>query len=142
MTTLNKEQKEIIKTINQAYNKLAFLDNITWTTYRQNLFMMHKKDEIKHRSTSRDYEASMNDCARLFTVKWIANAIINRGSIQIKSLIHIRQGCYISASLVENYFNEFVEAWQDEDIKKLSELDYMSLVNFETYIKYKKEEVV
>ena len=42
---MNKEQKEIIKRINQAYGKLRCLNNITWTSYREDLLEMNKKDE-------------------------------------------------------------------------------------------------
>ena len=48
---MNKEQKQIIKTVNQAYSKLHVLNNIKWTAYRDDLFNMNKQDEIRHRKS-------------------------------------------------------------------------------------------
>ena len=42
---MNKEQKQIMKKVNQAYSKLYFLSNITWTPYREELFKIEKEDE-------------------------------------------------------------------------------------------------
>jgi hypothetical protein len=68
--TMNKEQKQIVKRINQAYSKLYILSNITWTPYRDEVFNINRKEEKQHRfnRSSSDFEASINDCARLFTV--------------------------------------------------------------------------
>jgi hypothetical protein len=51
---MNKEQKEIVKKVNQAYSKLYVLNNIKWTSFRDKLFNMNKQDE-------KIIEASFND---------------------------------------------------------------------------------
>ena len=43
---MNKEQKQIVKRINQAYSKLYILSNITWTPYRDEVFNINRKEEL------------------------------------------------------------------------------------------------
>lgn len=135
---MNKEQKEIIKRVNQAYSKLYVLNNIKWVSFREKLFNMNKQDEKNHRaigdwiSTHKD-ACSISDCARLFVVNNIAESLLNKSKYTIKDLLGIRLSCLYSQSIVENYRDIIETAWKDEDIKYLSNLDYISLVNFEFY---------
>lgn len=134
---MNKEQKQIIKTVNQAYSKLGVLNNIRWTAYRDDLFNINKKDEINHRKSfsDRNYSgvASISDCAKLFVVHNIAESLLNRFKYTIKDFLIIRKSCIYSQSLVENYRKIIEKAWQDENIKNLADLDYISLVNWDLY---------
>jgi hypothetical protein len=134
---MNKEQKQIIKTVNQAYSKLGVLNNIRWTAFRDDLFDMNKKDEIRHRKSfdNRDYSgvASISDCAKLFVVHNIAESLLNKSKYTIKDLLIIRKSCIYSQSLVENYREIIEKAWESENIKNLASLDYISLINWDLY---------
>jgi hypothetical protein len=134
---MNKEQKQIIKTINQAYSKLDVLNNIRWTAFRDDLFDMNKKDEIRHRKSfdNRNYSgvASISDCAKLFVVHNIAESLLNKSKYTIKDLLIIRKSCIYSQSLVENYREIIEKAWESENIKNLASLDYISLIDWNLY---------
>jgi hypothetical protein len=134
---MNKEQKQIIKTINQAYSKLGVLNNIRWTAFRDDLFDMNKKDEIRHRKSfdNRDYSgvASISDCAKLFVVHNIAESLLNKSKYTVKDLLIIRKSCLYSQSLVENYKEIIEKAWESENIKNLASLDYISLIDWDLY---------
>jgi len=134
---MNKEQKQIIKTVNQAYSKLDVLNNIRWTAFRDDLFDMNKKDEIRHRKSfdNRDYSgvASISDCAKLFVVHNIAESLLNKSKYTIKDLLIIRKSCIYSQSLVENYREIIEKAWESENIKNLANLDYISLIDWDLY---------
>lgn len=134
---MNKQQKEIIKRINKAYSKLYILSNITWTPYRDDLFKMIRKEEKRHRggnwSEYHQNSASINDCARMFTVKYIAENLLKPDLHTVKDLLNIKQSCLYAQSLVENYGDRIRKAWIDEDIKYLSDLDYIALVDWEHY---------
>jgi hypothetical protein len=135
---MNKEQKQIIKKINQAYIKLSVLNNIKWTAYRDDLFNLIRKDETQHRKSfgDRSYSkdtASVSDCARLFVVQNIAESLLNRVKYTIKDYLIIRKSCLYAQSLVENYREQIEKAWTSEDIKALADLDYISLINWELY---------
>ena len=136
---MNKEQKEIVKRVNQAYSKLYVLNNIKWTSFRDKLFNMNKQDEKKHRTSFDNWASNhkdacnISDCARLFVVHNIAESLLNKSKYTIKDLLGIRLSCLYSQSIVENYREIIETAWKDEDINYLSNLDYISLVNFELY---------
>jgi hypothetical protein len=132
---MNKEQRQIKKIIDKAYSDLHVLSNITWTPYRDELFELNKKDEKQHRFNrpSSDFEASVNDCAKLFTVKNIAESLLNKNKHTIKDLIKIRKSCLYAQSVVENYKDKILEAWKDQDIKYLADLDYISLIDWKHY---------
>ena len=134
---MNKEQKQIIKTVNQAYSKLDVLNNIRWTAFRNDLFDMNKKDEIRHRKSfdNRNYSgvASISDCAKLFVVHNIAESLLNKSKYTIKDLLIIRKSCIYSQSLVENYREIIEKAWESENIKNLASLDYISLIDWDLY---------
>jgi hypothetical protein len=140
---MNKEQKKIIKRINQAYSKLYILSDITWTPYREELFKMNRQDEKRHRfgdwSEFHKDTATTSDCARLFTVKHIAESLLNPNKWNTKHLLNIKKSYLYAQSVVENYKNRILKAWQDEDIKYLADLDYIALVNWEFYQKQQKE---
>ena len=140
---MNKEQKQIKKVIDQAYSKLHILSNITWTPYRDEIFDMNKKDEKRHRYNrpSSDFEASISDCAKMFTVKNIAESLLKADQYQIKDLIRIRKSALYSQSVVENYKDKIVEAWKDEDLKYLADLDYIALINWEFYTEKEQRKV-
>ena len=129
---MNKEQKQIKKVIDKAYSELHVLSNITWTPYRDEIFDMNKKDEKRHRynKPSSDFEASVNDCAKMFTVKNIAESLLNRNKHTVKDLINIRKSCLYSQSVVENYRDKILDAWKDQDLKYLANLDYIALIDW------------
>ena len=132
---MNKEQRQIKKIIDQAYSSLRCLNNITWTSYREDLFEMNKQDEKRHRfnRSSSDFEASINDCAKMFTVQNIAESLLKENQFNIKDLINIRKSCLYAQSVVENYKDKILEAWKDQDIKYLADLDYISLIDWKHY---------
>jgi hypothetical protein len=132
---MNKEQKQIKKIIDEAYSSLRCLNNITWTSYREDLLEMNKQDEKRHRFNrpSSDFEASINDCAKMFTVQNIAESLLKENQFNIKDLINIRKSCLYAQSVVENYKDKILEAWKDQDIKYLADLDYISLIDWKHY---------
>ena len=140
---MNKEQREINKRVNRAFCKLHILSNITWTPYRDELFNMNRKEEKQHRfgdwAEHHKGSASINDCAKLFTVKHIAESLLNPNKWDVKDLLTIKKSCIYSQSLVNNYGDRIKKAWIDEDIKYLADLDYIALVNWDLYQKDKKE---
>ena len=135
---MNKEQKEIMKKVNKAFSELYVLSNITWTPYRDVLFKMNKKDEKQHRvgdwSEYHKGAASINDCAKLFTVKQIAESLFNKDKYKVDDLLKIRQSNIYAQSVVSNYERKILRAWKDQDLNFLANLDYISLVNYNLYL--------
>ena len=132
---MNKEQRQIKKIINRAYSDLYVLSNITWTPYREEIFKLNREDEKRHRFNrcSSEFEASINDCAKLFTVKEIAEHLLNREKFKVKDLINIKKSCLYAQSVVENYRDKILKAWKDQDLNYLANLDYISLIDWKHY---------
>lgn len=134
---MNMKQKELINTINQAYVKLSTLNNINWTPYRDNLFKLNLADEKMHRRTfgghKRTFETPMADCARLFVVQHIAQALKTPNQYKIKDILHIRESAIKAQTLVENYADRITQAWTGENIDELAKLDYIALIDFAEY---------
>jgi hypothetical protein len=82
---------------------------------------------------SSDFEASINDCAKMFAVKNIAESLLKPNQYQIKDLIRLRKSCLYSQSVVENYKDKILDAWKDEDLKYLANLDYIALIDWKHY---------
>jgi hypothetical protein len=100
---------------------------------------MNKQDEKNHRASFNDWASNhkdacnISDCARLFVVHNIAESLLNKSDYTIKDLLGIRLSCLYSQSIVENYRDTIENAWKDEDINYLSNLDYISLVDWDHY---------
>ena len=58
-----------------------------------------------------------------------------------KTLLSIKKSCLYSQSLVENYKDRILEAWKDQDLKYLSNLDYISLIDWKHYTEIKERRV-
>ena len=140
---MNKEQKKIKKVIDKAYSELHVLSNITWTPYRDEIFDMNKKDEKRHRYNrpSSDFDASVNDCAKMFTVKNIAESLLNVEKYKVKDLINIRKSALYSQSVVENYRDKILDAWKDQDLKYLANLHYIALIDWKHYTEIEQRKV-
>jgi hypothetical protein len=48
-------------------------------------------------------------------------------------LIRLRKSCLYSQSVVENYKDKILDAWKDEDLKYLANLDYIALIDWKHY---------
>ena len=129
---MNNEQKKMCKVIDKAFSQLHILSNITWTPYRDVIFDLNKKDEKQHRFNrpSSDFETSINICAKMFTVKNIAESLLNVEKYKVKDLINIRKSAIYSQSVVENYRDKILDAWKDQDLKYLADLDYIALIDW------------
>ena len=140
---MNNEQKKICKVIDKAFSQLHILSNITWTPYRDEIFNMNKKDEKQHRTNSwlehHPDAMSVNICAKMFTVKHIAESLLNVEKWKVKDLLSIKKSCLYSQSVVENYKDEILKAWKEQNLKYLANLDYIALVDWNFYIEQKEK---
>jgi ppGpp synthetase/RelA/SpoT-type nucleotidyltranferase len=64
----------------------------------------------------------------------IAESLLNKSDYTIKDLLGIRLSCLYSQSIVENYRDTIENVLElDEAINYLSNLDYISLVDWDHY---------
>jgi len=143
---MNKQQIKMTKLIEKAYSELSVLNNITWTQYREELFSLNKIEEVAHRNftSSREYDVSISICAKMFVVKHIAECLINPNQYDLKNILYLKKSIPLSCSLVLNYGDKIKKAWKEQDIKELSELDYIFLINYDLYeeLEERKREIL
>lgn len=72
--------------------------------------------------------ASVNEAARLFAVKRVAEYMQGEKFPSGKDYLHIQKSCFYAAGIVDEYRQIVEKAWKDFDIAKLAELDYTAIV--------------
>ena len=141
---MNKQQKEIVKTVERAFCKLHILDNISTRHHRENLLRENIKGEKMHRSFGRNWAqyhkntASITQCAKMFVVKDICVSLLDENKWKVSDIIHVKETVIVSQSIVQNYKAQIKEALKDEDIQYLASLDYVALVDWEQYQKHQE----
>lgn len=129
--------KEINAIVDSAYSALQFLNNKTWTAYRDRCYDMACEEERGHRrgapnGWSWPKGASVNAAARMFVVKRIAEELTGERPIKIADILHTQGSAVYAAALVANFGDEIRKAWSSpgiETIAALKELDYVQFVN-------------
>jgi len=139
----NKEKTKVIKIVENVYNKLDILNNITWTPYLNELFKKNLEDEKLHRKFGlgdrSNFESSKDCCALFFTVQQICEAFIEE-KYTIKDYLHLKKSMFYAQSIVANYRNKIEEVLTLEEAKTIAEIDHMILYNYEHYLKSKEKQ--
>jgi len=102
---ITNKQKALI---NDCYDRLNVLNDVTWTRYRDDLFKMERKSERDHRKCrfdGREYSKraiSINDSARYFACKHILDALVQEPP-SVKGFLSLKRSIFYGHSLVANY---------------------------------------
>ena len=125
------------KLIEDGYSHLRLLNNITWTSYREELFSINKKNEKNHRdnmlradqSRYDDYsKAPLSVTAKYFCVRHILESLDGKTSVSVKSYLHLDKSYFLAHSLVENYGNKLLDAFKGYNRDDFYALDYCEMV--------------
>lgn len=126
--------KETIKLAKDAFYASP-LENIGWTNYREKLLQLCRSEEKDHRGFMNGFReshtsdtASVNEAARLFAVKRVAEYMQGEKFPSGKDYLHIQKSCFFAAGIVDEYREIVAKAWADFDIAKLAALDYTAIV--------------
>jgi hypothetical protein len=138
-TRVDKTQ---IKLAREAFDALAFLNNIDWTQHREKLLAMCKAEEKDHRGFMPEFTsshtadtASVSDCAKLFATKRVAEYL--QGWLEGKpsfpngkDFLHMQKSCFYAAGLVDAYGEKIREAWNEAGVivNDVALLDYTAVV--------------
>lgn len=127
--------RETINLVKKAFYALAPLDNIDWNSHREKLFQLCRDEEKNHRGFMCGFReshtsdtASVNEAARLFAVKRIAEYLQNERMPQGKEHLHIQTSCFYAAGIVDEFRERIEKLWADFDIPALANLDYCQIV--------------
>jgi len=123
------------KLIEDGYSRLRLLNNITWTSYREELFSINKKNEKNHRDNmsrvgNRDYSKSpLSVTAKYFCVRHILESLDGITSVSVKSYLHLDKSYFLAHSLVENYGDQLLDAFEGYNRDDFYALDYCEMVD-------------
>ena len=114
--------------IQNAYSALRVLNNISWNSYREDIYKLEKQYEKSHRNycNGKKFNFSVDIASKLFTVQHIASALMGTRH-DIKSYLFIKKSIFLAESLVINYEEKIREALKDFNINELASLDYTIL---------------
>jgi len=130
---ITNKQKALI---NDCYDRLNVLNDVTWTRYRDDLFKMERKSERDHRNTwcdGREYSKraiSINDSARFFACKHILDALVQEPP-SIKGFLSLKRSIFYGHSLVANYRTRIERCLDGFNFRDFKQLDYVDLVKSE-----------
>ena len=129
-----------IKVINSMYDSLAFMNNITWNKYRDDIYKYELQQEKQHRNgwcNGRYYgKFTANLAAKYFTVKHMIDAITaynksiyeNDNSLlhTVKDYQRIKTSIIMAESFVLNYPDK-IETYHKQDIDNALFLEFVKL---------------
>jgi len=130
---ITNKQKTLI---NDCYDRLDVLNDVTWTRYRDDLFKMERKSERDHRNTwcdGREYSKraiSINDSARFFACKHILDALVQEPP-SLKGFLSLKRSIFYGHSLVANYRTRIERCLDGFNFRDFKQLDYVDLVKSE-----------
>lgn len=133
VSTLTRAQK--LKLTREAFDRLHVLNNIDWNSHREKIHALCCEEEKGHRGWGPDFAkyhptaASVSDCARIFTVKRIAEYLIGERMPRGKMFLHCQKSAFYAAGLVDEYRKQIRKAWRGLDVKELAALDYCEFVS-------------
>src|SRR5437016_4939848 len=126
-----KSTRESVQLARQAFDALAPLNNITWTSYREKLLALCKAEEKDHRGFMSDFAqahtagtASVSDAAKLMAVKRVAEYMQGHDMPKGSDFLHYQASCFMAAGLVDELREVIEKAWVEFDIQDLANLDY------------------
>ena len=119
-----------------AWSQLAYvLDNKSWSRYASNYLAENVEEEKNHRGSGRfgGWALTVNESARLFAVRQLAEYLTTKKRPDLKSYLHCRRSIYTASSLVLNYRKEIRAAFKAAkvDLAEVCALDYAELVKTE-----------
>ena len=133
-------RKEQIKQIKNNYDKLSFLNNYSWTHYRNKIYQLSLKSEKQHRSPGhpdvpKDFGPSV--AGKLFTVQYILEGMIEgmksrkkSGPTMPMSIVHgLRYEYLYGRSVGVGYCHEINKRIPTKEAKEyLASVDYAELM--------------
>lgn len=126
--------KTKLKLIREAFDRLAFLNNIDWCNHREKLHELATAEEKSHRGWGPEFAKyhpgaiSAADAGRLFAVKRVAEYLNGERMPRGKDYLHFQKSAFYAAALVHKHRKEIRKAWRGLDVKAIGALDYCEFV--------------
>lgn len=123
--------KETKKLINEGYNNLYVLTNLSWKDYRDEMLKSEKKKAKKWREDTqyiwgidRKYLLTITEEAKYFVVRHVVEAMLSTRSLELKETLHVKESYAMAHALMDAYPEKIQEAFKDFDTSTFLELNH------------------
>jgi len=123
--------KETKKLINEGYNNLYVLTNITWKDYREEMLKSEKRNVKKWREDTkyiwnmdRKYYLTITEEAKYFVLSHVVEAMLSTRSLGLKETLHVKESFAMAHALMDAYPQKIQEAFKDFDTEAFQELNH------------------
>ena len=128
------------KQVDAAFSALEFLNNMSWTNRREEMFALCYSEEKGHRSIGggsftrcHPHAVGISEIARMFTVRRIAEYMNGQKFPSVGDYLALQKSSFYAAALVACYRSEIADAWEGLNILELSCIDYCRAVSPEEF---------
>jgi len=123
--------KETKKLINEGYNNLYVLTNITWKDYREEMLKSEKRNVKKWREDTkyiwnmdRKYYLTITEEAKYFVLSHVVEAMLSTRSLGLKETLHAKESYVMANALMDAYPEKIQEAFKGFDTEAFQELNH------------------
>ena len=123
--------KETKKLINEGYNSLYVLTNITWKDYREEMLKSEKRNVKKWREDTkyiwnmdRKYFLTITEEAKYFVIRHVVEAMLSTRSLELKETLHVKKSFAMAHAVMDAYPEKIQEAFKDFDTEAFQELNH------------------
>ena len=123
--------KETKKLINEGYNNLYILTNLTWKDYREEMLKSEKKLAKKWREDTkyiwnmdRKYFLTITEEAKYFVIRHVVEAMLSTRSLELKETLHVKKSFAMAHAVMDAYPEKIQEAFKDFDTCAFLELNH------------------
>jgi len=123
--------KKTKKLINEGYNNLYILTNLSWKDYREEMLRSEKKLAKKWRGDTqniwgidRKYLLTITEEAKYFVVRHVVEAMLSTRSLELKETLHVKKSFSMAHALTDAYAEKIQEAFKDFDTGTFLELNH------------------
>jgi hypothetical protein len=123
----------IARLASEAYSALDVLNCLGSSAYRDRLFDVCADEERRHRKYAPEgfrypKAATVANAARLFTVKYIVDALLGE-RYGIKDVLYLKPSVIYAQAIAENFGPEIRRALEGFDLRELCAMDYVTFVD-------------
>lgn len=129
-----KTTKEKLTLVAKAYKALEHVFYSKMRNHAEETLKVAISEEKQHRGFGSDFAAyhpaaaTVNQCAKMFVVKRVADYISGERLPDLKDYFHTQQSAFMCAAIALEFGDEVRQAWAAFDIRELAAFDYVEFV--------------
>lgn len=136
MSVERDTMKTEMKMIADAFERLQWVFDASWTNHAERLLALCEAEEREHRGSGPSFRQchtgdtiTIRQAARLFAVKRVAEYLTGAAKpLRPSDYLHTHKSCFYAAGMVDEFGEQIRKAWAEVDVAALCALDYTHFV--------------